>query len=441
MRFRYSLLFSLACISFCYGQDAQQQPPPPGGGQRDQRPNPGQAEPAIGGQGMSQQPQERAVTVIPVVSFSAPFTDHDSYGMRYVPYWELQGDALVKQNFLRVASDKTFTKGIAYSREVIGHPSFSLEWKFRVSGRGEKQGGESLGLFVTEKQVAAHGPVFGYQENFIGFGLVIDTKRNAGERHRDISIVVNDGRQRSDEVLSKLTGCNASLRYWEGRDDFSVLKSSRLRVKYSDEMLVVEVDSRNTGRWRRCGSLKDPGLPAGWARRAGLTLVAVNEDESNNNDVLSLKVFSDLDGAWHTEQYDEQEDEFDVLIHHIEHEMFTVQAGLQEAITSLEHSESESEMRIAMLERRLGEDINKQLNDRLVRLENEVHSQVSQAIDRRISHTETTMYKNMEETIKQKVVSAGRSWRYPFYGLVGIVGAFGIVSYFKIKELKKDHLL
>jgi hypothetical protein len=84
---------------------------------------------------------------------------------------------------------------------------------------------------------------------------------------------------------------------------------------------VVEVDSRNTGRWRRCATIVEAELPEHWATLSYVGLLAVNGAQSNNNDVLSLKTFSSPDAAWQLEHYEGEDDgdgEWSLLVHHIE---------------------------------------------------------------------------------------------------------------------------
>jgi Legume-like lectin family len=165
-------------------------------------------------------------------SFSSPFNSHDAKGVRTVPHWSLGGECLTKQSFVRLTPDMPNARGSLWSSAPLGTPEFSLEWKFRISGLEENGSGEHMGLWITNQKAPLPGPVFGMAEKFTGLGIVVDTKRNEGDgRHRDISVVVNNGSKGSEALLTGLVGCNASIRYWEGRDDFNVLRASRIRVK------------------------------------------------------------------------------------------------------------------------------------------------------------------------------------------------------------------
>lgn len=45
--------------------------------------------------------------------------------------------------------------------------------------------------------------------------------------------------------------------------------------------------------------------------------------KTNNHDLLSLRVYNDALDAWEVDTYDEDEDEMDSLMHHMEHELFS----------------------------------------------------------------------------------------------------------------------
>eukprot|EP00611_Tribonema_gayanum_P028650 TRINITY_DN7432_c0_g1_i2.p2 TRINITY_DN7432_c0_g1~~TRINITY_DN7432_c0_g1_i2.p2 ORF type:complete len:258 (-),score=92.57 TRINITY_DN7432_c0_g1_i2:1083-1856(-) len=257
-------------------------------------------------------------------------------------------------------------------------------------------------------------------------------------------MVTNNGRKDGAQVMTELQGCNANLRYWEGRDDFTVLKSSRLRLRFSDNTLILEVDSRNSGRWRRCARIDKADLPRSWAYRSYVGLQAANEDQSNNADVLSLKVYKSPEAAWALEQYsgeDDDGDEWALLVHHMEHEMFTVQQRLESAVHALEAAEEAAQARIAALEGQINKDITKALESRLRSLESHVHSSVARSVGSKVHAAERTLAKKMEATLEGSAKNAARAWRVPFVLLSGAVGALCLLSWFKYRELRKEHLL
>lgn len=58
---------------------------------------------------------------------------------------------------------------------------------------------------------------------------------------RFISFFANNGTRSTAEVRTLANSCASTLRYHEGRDDFSFLKSSRVRLGYYDGEVILEV--------------------------------------------------------------------------------------------------------------------------------------------------------------------------------------------------------
>ncbi|KAG5178457.1 concanavalin A-like lectin/glucanase domain-containing protein [Tribonema minus] len=393
------------------------------------------------------EPDEYALHIenlIPEASFTSPFNSHDESGQRFVPNWLHGGDALTKQSFVRLTPDTPFASGYLWSKKPLGTDVFSLEWKFRISGLQETGAGEHLGLWITDQARPREGDVFGMDAAFTGIGIVVDTKRNEGDnRHRDVSVVMSDGRRTREQIQSNLVGCNANVRYWEGRDDFNVLRATRIRV--NENLFTLDIDARNTGRWRRCVTMNTVDLPRGWAERATAGLLAGNQAESNNNDVLSLRLYKSADSAWVLEKYEGEDEDADgewgILVHHIEHEMFTVHNSLKSAVQLLEKAETSAEHRITALENKLSGDIARKLEERMRALEGQVHRSVTRSVHSKVTAAEKTMAERMESTLSGSAAQAARTWRYPFYLLCGAVGAMCLLSYLKYNELRKEHLL
>lgn len=77
------------------------------------------------------------------------------------------------------------------------------------------------------------GPFFGFTETFEGLAVIVNTNRNLlatkrpGEptgRHRDVAIVANNGTRSFYDLVANMEGCNANVRFDEGRDDFNVMQ-------------------------------------------------------------------------------------------------------------------------------------------------------------------------------------------------------------------------
>ena len=82
-------------------------------------------------------------------------------------------------------------------------------------------------------QSSEPGRFFGVQERFTGLAIIVNTNRSLlsrarpGEptgRHRDVSIVANNGTREYGDLIAGLEGCTANVRFDERRDDFNVLQ-------------------------------------------------------------------------------------------------------------------------------------------------------------------------------------------------------------------------
>ncbi len=58
---------------------------------------------------------------------------------------------------------------------------------------------------------------------------------------RFVSFIANNGTRSTAEVRELANSCASTLRYYEGRDDFNFLRSSRLRLGYYDGEVTLEV--------------------------------------------------------------------------------------------------------------------------------------------------------------------------------------------------------
>jgi hypothetical protein len=386
------------------------------------------------------------------LSFQAPFTNHNVKGERVVPFYEVEGDADCGQNYLRVVPDIPNTKGVVRGRIALDAVDFSLSTKFRVSGASERGTGESFGIFIS----AAHPSpnlesteLFGFGSSFIGVGVIVDTKREGRQnqqwRHRDVTVIANDGTRTSDDMMLNLAGCNGAIRLWEGRDDFNPLQASRIRLRHEGGSVMVEIDSRNSGRWRTCATISDLNMPQGWATTAVVSLVGVNGEGSNNVDVLNVKLYDTARGAWNAE-YEDDDDEDNLLVglaHHIEHELFGIDQGLRETVKALRVREVHAQERIEHLEESLRAGLTSELELRIDLLEEVMFSAIHYSMERDLDAAEQGMHTRIQRDALRMSdqLRSGHSWQTPFYSLAGLIGALCLISSVKFRELKKTHLL
>ena len=130
------------------------------------------------------------------LSFEPPFQDIDASGLRLISHnWRASGSTMVNSNFARLTPDQQSRAGALWSRDMLDVPSFSSTLKFRISGKGRDLYGDGIAIWVVQQGYYIEGDLHGFQEDFIGVGIIFDTFKNTENpiAHRDVTVLVNDG--------------------------------------------------------------------------------------------------------------------------------------------------------------------------------------------------------------------------------------------------------
>jgi hypothetical protein len=110
-----------------------------------------------------------------------------------------------------------------------------------------------------------------------------------GHVHKDIRLVLGDGKEAVKLDDKTAIGCDADFRYWEGRDDVSVYNHSAARVRFSQGRVSLWIDAKASGNWVSCFEGAALTAPEGWYREgAWLGLTASTGELADNHDLLSL---------------------------------------------------------------------------------------------------------------------------------------------------------
>lgn len=176
-------------------------------------------------------------------TFQPPFQEVDAAGSRVVnSNWRQSGTTVVNNNFIRLTPDRQSKKGALWSRKALGVPDFSTVLKFRISGQGKNFFGDGIGLWFVQQGYYVEGNLHGFQEKFVGVGIIFDTFRNTENlaAHRDVTVLINDGSKTYEMMTSDVIGCNTNVRYHADRADFSVLDASRAKIVLNDKRYVFD---------------------------------------------------------------------------------------------------------------------------------------------------------------------------------------------------------
>lgn len=398
-------------------------------------------------------------------TWTPPFTHMHPDGKRGVSKdWKLGGHTVAQTNFVRLTPDRQSKRGAVWSRRPLGVEKWSTVLDFRISGQGKKYFGDGLALWFTTQNRYFEGEFHGNKPKFTGFGVIIDTFKNTEQStpHKDISIVVNDGNKDIETMMEAAVGCDAKVRYYEERSDFSVLSNSRVKVLVDGNSVTVSVDEKGDGTFRDCASVDLP-LEAEWGRRSHVGVTASTGQLADNHDVLSLVTFTDAqqhetfldetDNApaferglgFNKERFERLEDvvsemkeKLDYLHHHFEHELAAVEDHMKVTVGKLDAKEDVAEARIAAIEAKLRDSISSDVHGRISVLTDIFDDQVKT----KIADAEAG-FKSKFEDLTSMAASAGGGggWKLPFLLLFAMMAAAGAALYRWYQKLKKTHML
>lgn len=142
----------------------------------------------------------------------------------------------MNNNFIRLTPDRQSKKGALWSKKSVSVPSLSSILKFRISGQGKTFFGDGIGFWIVQQSYYSEGSLHGFQERFVGIGIIFDTFKNTENlaKHRDVTVLINDGTKTYEMMTETVLGCNTNVRYHAERADFSVLDSSRAQINVNE---------------------------------------------------------------------------------------------------------------------------------------------------------------------------------------------------------------
>ena len=399
----------------------------------------------------------------PLLSFKQPFDQLDTTGKRTVPNWNVGGDAVINEGFVRLTTDRQSKSGFMWCGTPLSGPEFSMTMQFRISGQGARFFGDGIGMWLTASPSYVNGMMHGVDEKFVGVGVVIDTFKNteSAAHHKDISVFVNDGSRNKEVLTTSASGCDAALRYHEKRADFSVTNSSRVKLQYSDGTLRVKVDAKANGEWVDCTTVQvfEQGLAADWVSKTYLGVTATTGQLADNHDVLALKTFSQADDQYAdyddetyrhaTRPLEEQHGGDQVAIlqakmalmrTELEHQLSAVNEGLKHSLTKLQKAEEAAEARIQLLEEQMTSKISDHVTAHVESVKGDIHNDISDTFSAQINSVSNSIGSTVNAHLSKSASLSG-GWKMPFLILMIMVVVGGGLAYSKYREFKKTHLL
>jgi mannose-binding lectin 2 len=400
-------------------------------------------------------------------TFQPPFQEVDSTGARLPsPHWRTYGTTVVNNNFIRLTPDRQSKKGALWSRRSVNVPNFTAILKFRISGQGKNFFGDGIGMWIVQQSYYTEGNLHGFQEKFVGVGIIFDTFKNTESisTHRDVTVLVNDGTKTYEMMTENVQGCNTNVRYHADRADFSVLDASRAKISIDDNKLEIMMDPKNANEWEACVTIPRLNLPSGWLAKSYVGLTATTGQLADNHDIIYLKTSSDAELLERKEEeakihfgLDEDLssaekfnrlvdvtnkliDAHETLDHHVEHQLASVVDHIKNLIGKLEKREDKSETRLTNLEEIIKKEVEGSLETRLSALE----MQMKGSVERKMTNIESALDRKMAR-IETKTTELAQNnaggWKLPFMILVVIIATAAGGLYYFYRRLLKMHIL
>ncbi|EPX73628.1 lectin family glycoprotein receptor [Schizosaccharomyces octosporus yFS286] len=214
------------------------------------------------------------------LSLKPPYINH---GMRSL-WWEYGGSTVVdKKNGIFLTQDLQHQSGWLSTRLPIPANSFEVLFQFRISSESRNLFGDGMGLFLTEER-AKSGPVFGFTDNFKGYGIFFDTYNNgrSGTVFPRVIVMQGDGKTSYDADRdgkeNEIAGCSALHLH---SSDYTL---GKLKFDKKSKVLRLELAYDASSDFIKCFEMEDVNLPA----TAFLTFSAITGELSENHEIHSI---------------------------------------------------------------------------------------------------------------------------------------------------------
>ncbi|XP_038027798.1 VIP36-like protein isoform X4 [Anas acuta] len=189
--------------------------------------------------------------------------------------WDLQGNAMVMPQYIRLTPDLQSKRGAVWNRVPCYLRDWELQVHFKIHGQGKKNlNGDGFAIWYTKDRMQP-GPVFGSKDNFLGLGVFVDTYPNEEKQQEAQKRRYSPGNQRVFPYISAMVN-NGSLTYDHDRDGRptelggctamvrNLNHDTFLVIRYVKRRLTVMIDIDGKHEWRDCIDVPGVRLPRGY---------------------------------------------------------------------------------------------------------------------------------------------------------------------------------
>jgi mannose-binding lectin 1 len=205
-----------------------------------------------------------------------------------VPHWDLGGDTVVTNDFIRLTPQRQSRFGWAWNQQPNDMPWWEFRSSFFVRSR-RSPGADGLAYWYVARPYKDRemSKVMGMTPNFVGMGIVLDTYDNDNNRDNpSVSVILNLKGEKSswdterDLINDARFRCVYDFRNTERHDPVELI------VTYYQRRLTVKLRSRRNAIETTCGDASDIDLPPGYY--FGMT--ATTGGVVDNHDIVNFYV-------------------------------------------------------------------------------------------------------------------------------------------------------
>mmetsp|Transcript_8625 Transcript_8625/g.24336 ORF Transcript_8625/g.24336 Transcript_8625/m.24336 type:complete len:501 (+) Transcript_8625:94-1596(+) len=208
-----------------------------------------------------------------------------------LPFWTMTGDAFANEDFIRLTPDRQSKRGGVWNTQKLGWGEFQVLVKFDINGVSQS-GADGFGWWLVEEG-QTEGSFFGFTEQFVGIGVVVDTYDNDHSgQHPMIVVLQNDGELTYEHSHDKDGHHGGEMEI--GHCSIPNVRNKEvptvMRITVKDGTLTVETRDEDEGEkkaWKSCVEIEDVSLPP---VDLYMGLTAATGDLADNHDIHGISM-------------------------------------------------------------------------------------------------------------------------------------------------------
>jgi mannose-binding lectin 2 len=204
-----------------------------------------------------------------------------------LPFWTMMGDAFANEDFVRLTPDRQSKTGAVWNSQRLVWKTWEVMIQFNINGISQV-GADGFGFWLARESTVL-GKFFGFQEQFTGLGVVIDTYDNDGSgTHPMVTLLRNDGSKRYEH--SHAGGHHQASDMEVGHCSYPALRNQKtntiMKVTYQHQTVTVQLQPEGSSNWVECITAPNVKIESGLY----MGLSAATGHLADNHDIHGISI-------------------------------------------------------------------------------------------------------------------------------------------------------